>query len=254
MIARQLYARVRLEGWEIQLEQSHVQLYRHRSHKLHCTLYLTPSPISLLRELIGKRPGPQEQLACEALRAAGLNAPKPLAWGMLEDGVDYLLSETLPGHRLDYWLCGSLTDHDPASLGLRRQLLLAAGTFIGRLHAAGFSHGRLFARNILAYYSGGNFKLSLLNNTDVRQHQYVPGMCLLSDLGQLNSLPASALNNNDRFRFYRAWHQQQNDLNNLEAKILLEQIKRRTTVRQHALYRRNYYESAWPARYSPDKD
>lgn len=156
----------------------------------------------------------------DALRAAGFAAPENLAWGRLGRGHDYLFSRAVPGTGVTAWLREKLVRREGEALQQRRTLLHSLGTFIGRLHAAGFIHGDLRTSNVLADYRGGAFHFALIDNERNLQRRPPPGRAVLRNLMQLNMLLPSDLSNRDRMRFFCAWREQQTDLSRAEAALL----------------------------------
>jgi serine/threonine protein kinase len=223
LIARQLSAEQLPPGWELVASGRAGRVARHRGEGLYYREYHRPRPLAQMRETLCYGLGGRARRAersSEALRLAGFSAPTALARGSLANGNTYLFYRALPGESVSDWLRHALAERDPASLALRRRLLRELGTFVGRLHAAGFVHGDLRPRHILAHYQGGQFRFALVDTERARLRRPPPGTWLLADLRQLASLPAPALTRSDRWRFFLAWRQQHPALGHLEARLL----------------------------------
>ena len=105
-----------------------------------------PGPVEDLRARVGRAPADREWQALNALRAAGLPVPAPLALGALADGDRLLAMEWIEGVPLLDAL------HGPRAS--RRILLRALGELVARLHRAGWVHGDLHAGNVVVASTG----------------------------------------------------------------------------------------------------
>jgi hypothetical protein len=182
--------------------------------------FRTRSPAAALRAQVKGSRATRARVNAEALLQAGIDAPHNVLWGQLPGGGEYLFTVAAPGESIQRWLCETLAERDSEQLRLRRQLLNALGTFIGRVHATGFIHGELRPDNVLAALAKDQFRFTLMNNEDNTQRIPTPGKLLLRNLVQLNMLPLSALGRTDRMRFLRAWRRQMRDLSAVEGKVL----------------------------------
>lgn len=179
----------------------------------------------LLRILHGSRAG-RTWRGNEALRLSGFTAPENLARGRLDGGREYLFSRAVPGESVAHWLRRGLDGRDGASLAMRRDLLRALGTLVGRFHAAGFIHGNLRPRHVLASFKGGQFRLGLIDNEGNRLRRPPPGKAILRNLVELNQLAPEDLTRTDRWRCFLAWRQQHPELGHLEARLLAAEAYR----------------------------
>ena len=182
--------------------------------------YLPRSPAAALRAQVKGSRATRARLNAEALLQAGIDAPHNVLWGQLPGGGEYLYTVAAPGDSIQRWLCETLAGRNAEQLRLRRQLLHALGTFIGRVHATGFIHGELRPDNVLAALVKDQFRFTLINNEGNTQRIPTPGKLLLRNLVQMNSLPLAVLGRTDRMRFLRAWRRQMRDLSPMEGKIL----------------------------------
>jgi hypothetical protein len=161
----------------------------------------------------------------------GFDAPHSVLWGKLKGGGEYLFTAAAPGEGVDRWLCEPIAEDRVEQLRVRRQLLHALGTFIGRLHANSFIHGDLQPENILAALMQDQFRFTLMNNERNTRRIPTPGRLLLRNLIQLNMLPLAVLGRTDRMRFFCAWRRQMRDLSAVEAKILAVEAYQRALRR-----------------------
>lgn len=188
--------------------------------------FLARSPAAALRAQVKGSRATRARLNAEALLHAGIDAPHNVLWGQLPSGGEYLFTVAAPGESVRSWLCETLAGGDKEQLRLRRQLLYALGTFIGRVHATGFIHGELRPDNVLAALVKGQFRFTLMNNEGNTQRIPTPGKLLLRNLIELNLLPLATLGRTDRMRFLCAWRRQMRDLSPVEGKILAAEAYR----------------------------
>ncbi len=156
----------------------------------------------------------------DALLYMGFDAPATICQGTLPQGDEYLFTQACPGHTLTEWLQVRAPLHQTVHRPRRRELLFHLGTFIGRMHAAGFVHGDLRPGNILAAQHDGGFRFTLLDNERNSQKVPPPGRRVLRNLMQLNMLPLKHLSRRERLLFFRAWRRQVRELSVIEANIL----------------------------------
>ncbi len=222
-IAAQLAADELPAGWELVSRSGRGRVARQVGSNLYYKDYTSPSPaIRWLRQPGGgsvRRTRRQHEL----LRLSGFNAPEVLATGRACRGVDYIITTAVEGESTALWLRRTTGGEDPASRRLRRDLLRALGTFVGRLHSTGFIHGKLTPENILTAYRGGRFYFALVGNEAGRLQRPPAGKRLLRELAQLSAGAPEALTRADRWRFFLAWRQQHPELGHLEARLLAAQ-------------------------------
>lgn len=222
-IAAKLAADELPAGWELVSRSTRGRVARQVAGSLYFKDYTAPSPaLRWLRRLGGgsvRRTRHQHQL----LRLSGFNAPEVVASGRVGKGVDYLFTLPVEGESTALWLRRTTGAGDAASRRLRRDLLRALGTFVGRLHSTGFIHGKLTPDNILTAYRGGRFCFALVGNEAGCRQRPPAGKRLLRELAQLSVGAPETLTRADRWRFFQAWRQQHPELGHLEARLLAAQ-------------------------------
>lgn len=219
------------DGWERVSSSAFARVAGNRERQLYFKEYLPRSPAESLKNRVRGSRATRARLNADALLFAGIDAPENILWGQLPGGSEYLFTAAAPGKSVTQWLHDSLAEKSAEQVRLRRLLLGALGTFIGRVHATGFVHGNLRPDNILAAPQGEQFRFTLLNNERNLQKKPIPGKKLLRDLIQLNMLPRRYLGLTDRTRFFCAWRRQMRDLSPMEAKILATEAYRRAMRR-----------------------
>lgn len=182
--------------------------------------FLPRGPLESLKALFRGSRATRARQQNDALRDAGFPAPRNLAWGTLPGHREYLFSEAVPGRGVTWWLREELVQREGEALHLRRQLLKDLGCFIGRLHAAGHTHGDLRTSNVLAHLQHGHFHFALIDNERNVHGTPAEGRALLRNLMQLNMLWPSDLSNRDRMRFFVHWREQMPALSDVESKLL----------------------------------
>jgi len=207
-------------GWELVNSSAFARVAANQQMQLYYKEFLPRSPVESLKALVRGSRAERARKNGEALLQAGIDAPANIFWGRLPGGRDYLYTATAPGQGITQWLRNTLVERTGEQLRRRRQLLVALGTFIGRVHATGFIHGDLRPGNVLASLHHEKFSFTLIDNERNVQKVPPPGKMLLRNLMQLNMLLPSDISRTDRMRFFCAWHRQMRDLSPLEAKIL----------------------------------
>lgn len=226
-LARRIASQELPAGWLGVASSPHSVVAHNPSAGLYYKAYTARSILGRLGTRLGLGTGRRARRNSARLALAGFTAPQYVDVGVLENGHEYVFMSALAGEPVSHWLRQALGDRDPATLALRRALLRELGTFIGRLHAAGFLHGNLEAGNVLATYKGGQFRFALINNERGRLRRPPPGTGLLADLAALNRLPASAVTRADRWRCFLAWRRQHPELGHEEARLLAVEAYRK---------------------------
>jgi len=198
----------------------------HRARQVLYKEFRSRSRADALKAAVKGSRATRARLNGEALLLAGIDAPEVLLWGTHPDGREYLFMKMAPGEGINHWLQRTLVARTGEALKLRRQLLNALGTFIGRVHATGFIHGDLRPGNVLAAQTQDQFRFTLIDNERNVRKSPTPGRMLLRNLMQLNMLPPGDLSRTDRMRFFRAWRRQMRELSPVEAKILAAEAYR----------------------------
>lgn len=207
-------------GWDLVPSSHSTRVAHNEALQLYYKEFLPRSPLESLKALVRGSRASRARKHGDALRYAGLAAPENVAWGKLDTGREYLFTRAVAGEDVGQWLCALPMSARSEKLQTRRELLIALGTFIGRMHALGFIHGDLRPGNVLAHQADGQFHFTLIDNERTVQHLPPPGTLLLKNLMQLNMLPPTVISRTDRMRFFRAWHQQNPELTAIEARLL----------------------------------
>jgi len=204
-------------GWERVPASAFARVARNAELRLYYKEFLPRGPLERAKALLRGGRAQRARQHGEALLAAGFGAPSSVAWGALPGGRDYLFTREAAGRDI-----GARLRHrrGVAGLRMRRRLLRELGSFVGRLHDAGFIHGDLRPGNVLAAKGRDRFRFTLLDNERTVRRRPPPGRGLLRNLMQLNMLPPAVLSRTDRLRFFLAWRAQVKDLTELEARIV----------------------------------
>ena len=207
-------------GWKIVASSGFAHVAHNEELQVFYKEFLPRSPAEHLKALIKGSRAARARKNSEALRMAGFNAPKNLAWGPLAGTREYLFTGAVKGEGVSNWITGTLVKEAQLSLLERKIFLRQLGMYIGRLHATGFIHGDLRTSNVLAHRGCDHFEFSLIDNERNTQYKPAPGKLLLKNLMQLNMHLPSELSRTDRMRFFGSWHSQMRDLSPLEAKLI----------------------------------
>ena len=213
-------------GWEMVQSSAFARVACNREQEIFFKQFLPRSPVESVKALVRGSRATRARKNGEAMLRAGIDAPVTLSWGKLPGGSEYLFSRTAPGDDVTHWLRVTLGERSAEQLPLRRQLLRALGTCIGRVHATGFVHGDLRPGNILADLRGDRFYFTLIDNERTVQYTPPPGKLLLKNLMQLNMLSLAELGKTDRMRFFCEWRQQMRELSSVETKLLASEAYR----------------------------
>lgn len=207
-------------GWELVQSSAFARVACNLQRGIYFKQFLPRSPLESVKALVRGSRATRARENGEAMLRAGIDAPANLAWGKLPGGSQYLFSRAAPGDDVTHWLRVTLGERSAEQLRIRRQLLRALGTCIGRVHATGFIHGDLRPGNILADLRGERFHFTLIDNERTVQYTPPPGKLLLKNLMQLNMLPLAELSRADRMRFFCEWRQQMRELSDVETELL----------------------------------
>lgn len=206
-------------GWRPVDSSAHTRVACNSERQLYFKEFLQRGPADSFKALVRGSRATRARRNADALLLAGIEAPQSVHWGKLPGGNEYLFSVSLPGRRIDHWLRDGHRG-DATDLATRRALLSALGTFIGRVHAAGFIHGDLRPGNVLAERHGELFRFALLDNERNQRKSPPPGRMLLRNLMQLNMLPCQELGTTDRMRFFAAWRAHMLEYTAPEARVM----------------------------------
>lgn len=108
-----------------------------------------------VRRLWGGQRAARADDAARRLREAGVRVPQPLGWATV-GGQDYIAAR--------------FVDAVLPNVKLPSRMAQAAGTFVGKLHAAGFLHGDLQLKNVLRTVD----EWVLIDHDRVRRYRRLP--------------------------------------------------------------------------------
>lgn len=121
--------------------------------------YLYPTWIKRIRTMLrgtffGTHRGQAEYRALEAMRAAGISAVRPVAFGARRIGhfvaACFLITEEVPeASNLTTFAEHVVSGRRPLSPKARQAMIHTLADQVSHMHELGFSHGQLFWRNIL---------------------------------------------------------------------------------------------------------
>ena len=208
------------EGWRMVGSSVHARVAVNGDGSVYYKEFLPRGPLERLKALVRGSRASRARTHNALLQQAGFRAPDNLAWGKLPAGREYLFSSTVPGDGVTTWLRDTLIERHGADLAQRRQLLRELGTFIGRMHAAGFVHGDLRTSNVLAELQNSHFQFALIDNERNVFRTPAAGRAMLRNLMQLNMLLPSDVSHRDRMRCFCAWRTQMVELSDTEARVL----------------------------------
>lgn len=207
-------------GWDWMGSSSSARVARQSPHDIFYKEFLPRGPWEYLKARLRGSRAERARNNSDKLLRAGFNAPRNLCWGSLSRGREYLFTRAVPGEGVTTWLRVRLHERSARHLQQRRQLLRELGTFIGRLHRAGFVHGDLRPSNVLAVMAGERFDFALIDNERTLQGQPPDLRGLKKNLMQLNMLLPSDLTRSDRWRFFQCWRNEMTTLTDQQTRAL----------------------------------
>jgi serine/threonine protein kinase len=212
------------EGWEMVGSSVNARVAVDSRSGIYYKEFLPRGPLENIKALLKGSRATRARCRNNDLREAGFDAPENLAWGKLQGGREYLFSKAVAGKGVTSWLREDLVKRSGETLLKRRELLHALGQFIGKMHAAGFTHGDLRTSNVLADYSNdGQFRFALIDNERNILRKPPAGRALLRNLMQLNMLPPEDLSSRDRMRFFVEWRKHMGELSGEETKLIAKE-------------------------------
>lgn len=219
----------RAPGWEKVDSASTALVARTTLEPLcYAKIYFTRSSLDRFKGLMRGDRCSRAVDANNALIASGFKAPPVLFYGRAE-GHPYMITRALPGIPLRDFLRAPSADADARRL--RRAVLRRLGTEVGRLHAAGFSHGDLRAGNVLIDTSEpAQVQIGFLDNEGTERHRQLPEYWVIKNLAQLNMEGPARATRTDRLRVFQAYCQQRG-LSRATQRRLLGEIMERTRRR-----------------------
>ncbi len=193
---------------------------RHGTHDIYYKEFLPRGPWEHAKAKLRGSRGERARNNSDKLLRSGFNAPRNLGWGPLPRGREYLFTRAVPGEGVTTWLRLRLHGRSAPELHRRRRLLRELGTFIGKLHRAGFVHGDLRPSNVMAVAVGERFDFALIDNERTTSRQPPDMRGLKKNLMQLNMLLPSDLTRSDRWRFFKQWRSEMTTLSEQQTREL----------------------------------
>jgi hypothetical protein len=157
----------------------------------------------------GMHRGQAEYRALNAMRALGIPAVRPVAYGARRIAhylaACFLITEEVPDARnLTAFGADAVAGRIPLSRAQRRALLDALADQLAALHATGCSHGNLFWRNVLVRHGpGGRPEFFFLDAQPLRSWQRLGrnGLWRLHELAQITVSALPFTTRSERLRF-----------------------------------------------------
>ena len=207
-------------GWDIVSSSAYARVAGNIGLSVFYKEFLPRSPVETIKAWFRGSRALRARSNSDALNFAGFDAPENLAWGTLANGREYLFTRAARGQGVNQWLQVTLAERSAENIRQRWLLVAGLGTFIGRLHATGFTHGDLRTSNVLAEFRSRRFYFTLIDNE--RNHCAIPapGKLVLKNLMQLNMMASADLSKNERIRFFCNWRRQMRQLSEAERKII----------------------------------
>jgi tRNA A-37 threonylcarbamoyl transferase component Bud32 len=171
----------------------------------------------------------------DRLRAAGFAAPRSIGLALKRRAgvlVDSLVVSESAGDLPS--LATLINDGEDAvrDRSLRRTLLKAAATEIGRFHRSGLFHGDMHLNNLLCRQSDGEFTFVWIDNEEGRSYESLPDEKRIHDLNHLNR-QRHTLSRSERMLMWKTYIDATNVLSQDRAASIL-----RKTISQSQAYMR----------------
>ena len=191
--------------------------------------YLCRSVTDFLKHIFRPSRARRSLNASEILYHNDLHTPEVIAVGDKKLGPfpinNFMITREIKNARTLY----EYIKMDWQSLGNRRLFFSKLGTEIGKMHAAGISHGDLRPGNILVTFEDNDYTFYFLDNERTRKFRHIPDRLRFKNLVQINMFHRQMLNLTDRMRFYKNYLKQNPDLKS--PKETAGRIARKTTQR-----------------------
>jgi serine/threonine protein kinase len=129
-----------------------------------------------------------------------------------------------------YWQQLQSLPPGPLRSAQQRVLLRRLGETVGHMHRLGISHGDLRCGNIHVTRCSGELQFVFLDNERTVRYRRLPARLRLKNLVQLNMHRADVISSTDRWRFWRAYLQQNPDLQD-QARVWGRRVARKTAWR-----------------------
>ncbi|MBU0681658.1 MAG: hypothetical protein KKD73_09570 [Proteobacteria bacterium] len=193
--------------------------------------FLARTPFEKLKSLVRGSRCRRARRQAVILKAAGLESPAILCWGQGRKN-EFLLTAGFNGIGFFQFLkthfSGLLSREQIHS---KRRLLQEAGSFIGRLHSQGISHGDLRQDNLLVHEDEGGFALSLIDNESNRLWRQVPVAHIITNLAQFSICSGHVLTRSDLLRLFEVYSQVYPRFHGKARRQLFGEVMRRSRIR-----------------------
>ena len=137
-------------GWRWIASSKTTKVAYNESHSIYFKEFLPRSRLERIKSIIkGSRCSRAISIAT-IMHESGLNTPKVLSSGNLDNGHEYLVTEGIFGVGITSYLASYLRrTNDSAVINWKRKVITALGEEIGKLHAKKIIHGDLRPNNVL---------------------------------------------------------------------------------------------------------
>lgn len=208
--------------------------FRGREHRLIFKEFLHRSFVDILKHMLSHGRAERACVASVILHKHGILCPPVVAMGLKKLGpiplASFLMSKEIADAPDIYaWITHTWLNAGDSVRVLRREFIAALGSTIGRMHAAGISHGDLRPRNILARRESDRWVFYLLDNERTRQFRRMPDRLRQKNLHQIGMFPLG-VSRTDKMRFYRAYLAEDPDLK-ADPKPLARSVEAITSAR-----------------------
>lgn len=157
--------------------------------------------------LLGLTRAQKEWRALEMMRRARLGCAEPVAWGLRREGpfvreAFVMTAEAFRGGEpLDHILIGRY--RGPGHARERRRIMESLADSVREMHAAGFAHGDLFLRNIVACREGETWRFCVLDCPKAAYSGWTATLAggAIVDLAQLEAGARYLTTRSERLRF-----------------------------------------------------
>lgn len=148
--------------------------------------------------------------ATKMLAENGFDVPAIIAMGecnsVLFDRRDFLATLEVEQAKPIYQIiCQGRQGLNKQQLRHRREMILAFGQTVGRMHAKGIFHGDLRLGNVLARQEQSCWRFFFIDNERTRKFSRLPCRLRAKNLVQVNMAPRGLFTNTDRMRFFKEY-------------------------------------------------
>ena len=203
-----------------------------RCQSLYIKQYLHRSLGDILKHLFRRSRGRRALTAAAMLAGNGLDSPRVVALAEKRIGPfcknSILITEDLADGRSTYYWQDEWADS--RDVKLKRQFVTELGRTVGRMHAANIFHGDLRPGNIFSKQISDSWHFYFLDNERTMKLPLMPMRLRKKNLVQINILQPKTFTNTDRARFYKAYIQENPQLNN-NRKTIAREVSQQTQKR-----------------------